>query len=202
MDYNEFQLLWSQMGNDASNNSDVKISVRKILEKKHQKKWNLYVCKAWYQLLLLFLIMTTTIYLLFFYLKIEHTTQFWVGFSILIPIYGLTFYWNITYTLRLIKINYSKPLLNIKREISKLESFKIKWTIGSWFLSIIGLTGFYIMLPHIKPEAWALAFILVAGQSFYNFKKDTKLRYRKLQQEINEMELLEDLVHEKASQKQ
>lgn len=193
MDYNEFQLLWSQMGNDASNNSDIKKSVRKILEKKHQKKWNLYVWKAWYQLLFLVIIVTALIYMLFFYLKIDHTTPFWVGFSILIPIYGLTFYLNITYTLRLAKINYSEPLFKIKREICKLETFKIKWTIGGWFLSIITLIGFYIMVPHrIEPIAWALIIIVVTGQSIYNYKKDTKERYKKLQMEIKEMELLEE----------
>jgi hypothetical protein len=96
-------------------------------------------------------------------------------------------------------IDFTMPVLSIKKVIAELEKFKIKTTKIRYLLMPLAMVGFLLMIIHKITFSFdffsilpLLLIVLVFFSSLYvTFKYSIYERYKKLNKEIQEIEQLE-----------
>jgi hypothetical protein len=197
MELVELQNIWLEYDKKLSENTRLnKEILRLMLLSKPQRRFNWIKIKAVFSL---FSPLIFVMVLLVLDVPFKTGTRFYIGLGLFLPVYAITYFWDIGYFLLIRKIDFSIPVISIKKVIAELEKYKIKTTRIRYMLMPFAILGFLLMIIHsfnynfdfvsIIP---LLLIILVFLISMYvTFKYSIFERFRKLNKEIDELEQLE-----------
>lgn len=197
MELNELQSIWIQYDKKIADNTRLnKEILRRMLISKPEKRLNWIKIKAGFNILSPVIFISLILILdVQFHFKIN----FYIGLTLFLPIYLITYIWDIKYFKLIRNIDFTIPVLSIKKLIAELEKYKIKTTRIKYLLMPFAMIGFFLMI--IQKITFRFDFvsiipllliILVFILSFYfTFKYSIYEQYRKLNKEIIEIEELE-----------
>lgn len=197
MELSELQNLWQDYDKKISQNTRLnKEILRLMLISKPRRRLNWIKIKAGYSILspLIFVIALLVLNVQF-YISIS----FYIGLALFLPVYTITYIWDIQYFKLIRKIDFSMPVLTLKKEIAQLEKYKIKKTRIRYILMPFAIAGFLLMIIHsmnFSPDFVSiiplLLIVLVFLSSMYiTFKYSIYERFKRLNKDIDEIERLE-----------
>jgi hypothetical protein len=197
MELVELQNIWQEYDKKISENTRLnKEILRLMLLSKPQKRLNWIKIKAGLNIFspILFVML-----LLVLNVQFSLAINFYIGLGLFLPVYAITYIWDIRYFQLIRAIDFSKPILSIKKVIAELEKYKIKTTRLRYLLMPLAATGFLLMIIHkitIKLDFYSilplLLIVLVFFSSMYlTFKYSIYERYKKLNKDLDEIEQLE-----------
>ena len=197
MELTELQNIWQQYDKKLSENTRLnKEILRLMLLSKPRRQLNWIKIKAGFFILspILFVM-----FLLVLNVQFYLSTNFYIGLSLFLPIYSITYIWDISYFKLIRTIDFSKPVLSIKKQIAELEKYKIKKTRIRYLLMPFAMIGFILMIIHKITFSFNLVsllpivlIILVFISSLYlTFKYSIYERFNNLNKDIDEIEQLE-----------
>jgi len=197
MELSELQNIWQQYDKKITQNTRLnKEILRLMLISKPRRRLNWIKIQAGYSILspLIFVIALLVLNVQF-YISIS----FYIGLALFLPVYTITYIWDIKYFILIRKIDFSIPVLTLKKEIAQLEKYKIKKTRIRYMLMPFAIAGFLLMIIHsmnFSPNFVSiiplLLIVLVFLSSMYiTFKYSIYERFKKLNLEIEEIENLE-----------
>ena len=197
MELSELQNIWQQYDKKITQNTRLnKEILRLMLISKPRRRLNWIKIQAGYSILspLIFVIALLVLNVQF-YISIS----FYIGLALFLPVYTITYIWDIKYFILIRKIDFSMPVLTLKKEIAQLEKYKIKKTQIRYMLMPFAMAGFLLMIIHsmnFSPNFVSiiplLLIVLVFLSSMYiTFKYSIYERFKKLNLEIEEIENLE-----------
>jgi len=197
MELAELQNIWQEYDKKISENTRLnKEILRLILLEKPQRRLNWIKIKAgaWIfsPVLFIFLVLILNV-------QFNVSIRFFIGLGLFLSVYILNYFWDIKYFTLIRKIDFTIPVLSIKRVIAELEKYKIKTTKIRYMLMPIAMTGFLLMI--IKKITFHFDFlsglpllliVLVFFSSMYfTFKYSIYERYKKLNKDLDEIDQLE-----------
>jgi hypothetical protein len=197
MELFELQNIWKEYDKKLSENTRLnKEILRLMLLSKPKRRLNWIKINAGLSIFSPILFVTL---LLILDVQFRINTSFYIGLCLFLPIYLITYIWDIRYFKLIRNVDFSLPVLSIKKVIAELEKYKIKTTRIRYLLMPLSITGFLLMiiqkitfnfnLVSILP---LLLIILVFISSMYiTFKYSIYERFNKLNKEIGEIEQLE-----------
>ncbi len=194
MELIELQHIWEQHEKKISDNTLLnKEILRRMLISKPEKRLNWIKIKAGINLILpIGLILLVLVP----HIQIRSTIDFYMGLTLFAAFSLTTYIWAIRYYLLICKIDFSDPILTIKREITELEKYKIKITKIGYLLAPFAMIGIFLMaqiplfsIHSIVPTS--LIILVMITSIYYTFKYSIYERFRKLNREIMELEELE-----------
>ncbi len=195
MELIELENIWKEYDKKIINNTRLnKEILKRMLISKPEKQLNWIKIKATINVFsplilpLLLLVMNVHFYL---------TINFYIGLVLFMAIYVITYIWDIRYFLLIRKIDFTQAILSIKKGIAELEKYKIKITRIRYILMPFAIFGIFLMLIQ-KPifnKEFSIFLVLVVlvfiSSIYYTFKYSIYERFRKLNSEIEEIEILE-----------
>jgi len=197
MELSELQNIWQEYDKKLSENTRLNKEILKLmLLSKPQRRFNWIKIRAGLSLFspLLFVV-------LIFVLDVQFviSLSFYIGLAIFGTVCTITYIWDIEYFKLIRNINFSMPVLTLKKEIIQIEKFKIKKTRIRYILGPFAMAGFLMMIIHelnfslnFMSLLPLILIILVFLSSIYiTFKYSIYERFRKLNKEIDEIEQLE-----------
>ncbi len=197
MELTELQNIWQDYDKKISENTRLnKEILRIILLEKPKRRLNWIKIKAGIWLfspaLFVFLILILNV-------QFNISTRFFLGLGLFLPVYIITYIWDIKYFTLIRGIDFTMPVLSIKKVIAELEMYKIKTTKIRYLLMPLAMTGFLLMI--IQKITFSISFfsilpllliVLVFFSSMYfTFKYSIYERFIKLNKDIDEIEHLE-----------
>ena len=195
MELLELENIWKNFDNKITENTRLnKEILKRMLLSNPKKRMNLIKLKAGINIFSPF-ILAALVFL--FDMKFHISVTFYIGLSLFMIVFTLTYLWEIQYFLLICKINFNDPVLTIKKEVTILEKYKIKTTRLRYMLVPIAMFGIFMMLfqkPVFNAESiiFFILVILVFITSVYlTFKYSIYERFRMLNREIEEIEKLE-----------
>ncbi len=197
MELVELQNIWQEYDKKISENTRLnKEILRLMLLSKPQKRLNWIKIKAGLNIFspILFVML-----LLVLDVQFSSTINFYIGLGLFLPVYAITYIWDIRYFKLIRAIDFSIPVLSIKKVIAELEKYKIKTTRLRYLLMPFAMIGFLLMIIRKFTFSFNLVsiiplllIILVFILSMYfTFKYSIYERFRKLNKEISDIEQLE-----------
>jgi len=197
MELTELQNIWQEYDKKLSENTRLnKEILRLILIEKPQKRLNWIKIKAglWIFSPVLFVSL-----ILILNVQFNISTRFFIGLGLFLPVYIISYIRDIRYFTLIREIDFTMPVLSIKKVITELQKYKIKTTKIRYLLMPLAATGFLLMIIHkitIKLDFYSilplLLIVLVFFSSiYYTFKYSIYERYKKLNKDIDEIEQLE-----------
>jgi hypothetical protein len=197
MELSELQNIWQQYDKKITQNTRLnKEILRLMLISKPRRRLNWIKIQAGYSILspLIFVIALLVLNVQF-YISIS----FYIGLALFLPVYTITYIWDIKYFILIRKIDFSMPVLTLKKEIAQLEKYKIKKTQIRYILMPFAMAGFLLMIIHSMNFSFnfvsmipLILMILVFLSSMYiTFKYSIYERFQKLNKDIDEIEQLE-----------
>ena len=197
MELTELQNIWKEYDKKISENTRLnKEILRLILIEKPQRRLNWIKIKAG-----LWIFSPVLFVSLILILKVQFniSTRFFIGLGLFLPVYIINYIWDIRYFTLIHGIDFTMPVLSIKKVITELEKYKIKTTKIRYLLMPLAMIGFLLMIIHkitIKLDFFSilplLLIVLVFFLSMYfTFKYSIYERFKKLAKEIDEIEQLE-----------
>ena len=197
MELAELQKIWQEYDKKLTENTRLnKEILRLILIEKPQKRLNWIKIKAglWIFSPVLFVSL-----ILILNVQFNISTRFFIGLGLFLPVYIINYIWDIRYFKLVRKIDFTLPVLSIKRVITELQKYQIKTTRIRYLLMPLAMIGFLLMIIHkitIKFDFFSilplLLIVLVFFSSIYfTFKYSIYERYKKLNKDIEEIEQLE-----------
>lgn len=196
MELIELQNIWQEYDKKISENTRInKEILRQILLEKPRKRLNWIKIKAgsWLfsPVLFVFLILILDV-------QFKISTRFFIGLGLFLPVIAITYFWDIKYFTLISGIDFTMPILSIKKVIVELEKYRIKTTKIKYLLGPIAMIGFMFMI--IQKVTFSFDFfsilpllliVLVFFSSVYfTFKYSIYERYKKLNKDIDEIEKL------------
>lgn len=197
MELLELQNIWQEYNKKLSENTRLnKEILRLMLLSKPQRKINWIKIKAG---LSIFSPVVFVTLLLVLDVQFRITTNFYIGLGLFLPIYAITYAWDIRYFNLIRNVDFSMPVLSIKKAFAELEKYKIKTTRIRYLLMPVAMIGFLLMIIQRITISFnfvsiipLLMIILVFISSMYfTFKYSIYERFRKLNKDIDEIEQLE-----------
>ena len=197
MELAELQNIWQEYDKKISENTRLnKEILRLMLLSKPQKRLNWIKINAGLKIFspILFVIL-----LLVLDVQFSLTTNFYIGLGLFLPGYVITYIWDIRYFQMISSIDFSMPVLSIKKVIAEIEKYKIKTTRLRYLLMPFGMIGFILMIFHkitfsfslISIMPLLLIILVFISSVFFTFKYSIYERFRKINKEINDIEQLE-----------
>ena len=127
------------------------------------------------------------------------TINFYIGLGLFLPVYAITYIWDIRYFKLIRAIDFSMPVLSIKKVIAELEKYKIKTTRFRYLLMPFAMIGFLLMIIHkitfsfnlVSIIPLLLIILVFISSMYFTFKYSIYERFRKLNKEIDDLEQLE-----------
>ena len=197
MELSELQNIWQDYDKKISQNTRLnKEILRLMLISKPRRRLNWIKIRAGYSILSPLIFVTALLVLnVQFYISIS----FYIGLALFLPVYTITYIWDIKYFKLIRKIDFSMPVLTLKKDITQLEKYKIKKTRIRYMLMPFAIAGFLLMIIHSMNFSLnfvsiipLLLIILVFLSSMYiTFKYSIYERFKKLNKDIDEIERLE-----------
>jgi hypothetical protein len=197
MELSELQNIWQEYDKKISQNTRLnKEILRLMLLSKPRRRLNWIRIRA---VISIFSPIIFVIVLLVLKVPFNIGPSFYIGLAMFLPVYIITYIWDIEYFKLIRKIDFSMPVLTLKKEVAQLEKYKIKKTRIRYMLTPFAMAGFLLMIIHkinislnfvsIIP---LLLMILVFLSSMYiTFKYSIYERFKKLNKDIDEIERLE-----------
>lgn len=197
MELTELQNIWQEYDRKISENTRLnKEILRLILLEKPQRRLNWIKIKAglWIfsPVLFVFIILTLNV-------QFNISIRFFIGLGIFVPVFIINYIWDIRYYKLIRGIDFTMPVLSIKKIIAELEKYKIKTTKIRYLLMPLAMVGFLLMI--IRKITFSFDFfsilpliliVLVFFSSMYfTFKYSIYERFKKLNKDISEIEQLQ-----------
>jgi hypothetical protein len=197
MELVELQNIWQEYDKKISENTRLnKEILRLMLLSKPQKRLNWIKIKAG---LNIFSPILFVMILLVLDVQFSSTINFYIGLGIFLPVYAITYIWDIRYFKLIRSTDFSMSVLSIKKVIAELEKYKIKTTRLRYLLMPFAMIGFLLMIIHKITFSFNLVFIspllliilVFISSMYFTFKYSIYERFRKLNKEIDDLEQLE-----------
>ncbi|MDP2336122.1 MAG: hypothetical protein Q8N05_06670 [Bacteroidota bacterium] len=194
MELLELQNIWNQYDKKISENIRLNKGIlRKMLISKTEKRLNRIKVEAGIRLIISLLFVPT---ILMFNIQIRTTVDFYIGLSLFAGLFILACIFRVKFFLMAGKFDFSSSVSSIKKEINELEKYQLKMLrLGLLFLPIGAISIFlFAKIPFLTQETLIpliLMIIILVASFFYKTKYSYKERFRKLNQEIEEIEELE-----------
>ena len=196
MELTELQSLWTKQDETMKENIRLNREIlRQLLIRKPERRIRWIKIHSIYELILPLILLPIIIP----QMEFRNETSFYIG-ALLFGSFCLTTYiWAIQYFLKVMKIDFSSPIITMKKQLAELEKLKLKTKKIGFMLVPVVLAGifllggfrihevsFYTMLP-------LFLIIIVFSISVYaTFHYSIFERFRKLNHEISELEKLID----------
>jgi len=197
MELIELQNIWQEYDKKLSENTRLnKEILRLMLLSKPQKRLNWIKIKAG---LNIFSPILFVMILLVLDVQFSLTINFYIGLGIFLPVYAITYIWDIRYFKLIRAIDFSMPVLSIKKVIAELEKYKIKTTRLRYLLMPFAMIGFLLMIIHkitfsfnlVSIIPLLLIILVFISSMYFTFKYSIYERFSKLNKEIDDIEQLE-----------
>jgi hypothetical protein len=197
MELSELQNIWQDYDKKISQNTRLnKEILRLMLISKPLRRFNWIKINAGYSI---FSPLIFVIALLVLNVQFYISISFYIGLALFLPVYTITYIWDIKYFKLIRKIDFSMPVLTLKKEIAQLEKYNIKKTRIRYILMPFAIAGFLLMIIHsmnFSPNFVSiiplLLIVLVFLSSMYiTFKYSIYERFKKLNKDIDDIERLE-----------
>jgi len=194
MELTDLQNIWSQYDNKINENTRLNKEILKnFIISKTEKKIDWIKIKAIFNLLI-----PIPIIIFIALPRINFSTEidFLIGISMFLSVSILTYYWAIKYYLILDKIDFSLPITFIKKDLMRLEKFKLKITKIGFILMPIALIGIFLSadIPFFDKNmiVFYILIVTVMIMSIYvTFKHGIFNRFKKINLEIEKIMELE-----------
>lgn len=194
MELSELQKYWDIYEKKVDENIHInKEILRRMLISKTEKRFNKIKIKAGINLiapfiLILFLVLPNT--------DFHNTYYFYSGLTVFLVLATIIFIWTIKYYIMIGKIDFSNPVLIIKKNIQELERYKIKTTKLGYIFTPFAMIGIFLVanIPLFSMDTvlfLLLVVIVMIFSMYYTFKYSIFERFKKLNIEIDEIEQLE-----------
>jgi len=203
MELMELQNLWLE--NNRKLDETLRLNreiMNKLLKAKPEKRLIRIKTEALITLILPFVLLSLLVSGVFDpNIKARSDMPFYLGLFL----FGVTFLTNYFFTANyyrlLLKVDFSQTLIEIKTRILKAEAFKLKLTRISYLLMPFAITGIFMILGMpifsmkmdlpIQSYLPLLLIVLVfIGSAYVTFKYTLVERFKRLNQEISELERL------------
>jgi hypothetical protein len=194
MELIELQAMWQQYDKNLSENTKINKEVlKRILISKPEKRINWEKIKAGVNLILpialILLILVPNI-------QYRSSLDFYIGIFMFGIISITIYYWSVRYYILVSKIDFSSSITLIKKNIKKLEKYKIKLKRLGYILMPFGLIGIFLLgkFPIFSKESIlpiSLIIMVMIVSIYYTFRYSIFEQFRKLDREIDELERLE-----------
>lgn len=197
MELAELQNIWQEYDKKISENTRLnKEILRLMLLSKPRRRLNWIKIKAVLKIISpIFFVPFLLIQDIQFHLNV----RFYIGLCLFLPAVIISYIWDVKYFRLVVKVDFSRPVLTIKKVIAELKKFKIKQTRLSYLLTPFGMVGVLLMMVQkvtIRFDFLTLLpivlIILVFASSMYiTFRYSIYEQFKKLNNEIDEIEQLE-----------
>lgn len=197
MDLSELQNIWNEYDKKILENSRLnKEILRLMLVSKPQKKLNWIKIKSGLNILSPVVFVALILVL---NVQFRSGVNFYIGLSLFLPVYVLTYFWDVRYFIMTRSIDFSMPVLSIKKAIAELEKHKIKTTKIKYLLMPFAMTGFLLMIIQritfsfnfVSILPLLLIILVFLSSMYFTFKYSIFERFIKLNKDIDEIEQLE-----------
>jgi hypothetical protein len=197
MELLQLENIWKEYDKKIIDNTRInKEILRRILISKPERRLNWIKIKAGFNVLSPVISISL---ILILDVQFHFKTNFYVGLILFVPIYLITYVWDIKYFKLIRNIDFTMSVLSIKKLIAELEKYKIKTTRIKYLLMPFAIIGFFLMI--IQKITFQFDFlsiipilliILVFILSFYfTFKYSIYGVFKRLNNEIDEILTLE-----------
>lgn len=195
MELTKLKNIWRESDRKITENTHLnKEILKRMLKSKPQRRLSRMKIKAVYKVLSPILLY---IVLLIIDFQFRSTIRFYIGLGLFIPIYVITYIWDIKYFLLIRKIDFSDKILIIKKRFSELEKYKIRITRMRYMLMPFAIFAVLLMLfqkPIFNKQTVGMLIVIglvVAASTYYTFRFSIYERFKKLNEEMEEIENLE-----------
>ncbi|HEY5122154.1 MAG TPA: hypothetical protein VIK14_00300 [Ignavibacteria bacterium] len=195
MELIELENIWREYDKKITENTRLnKEILKRMLISKPRSRLNWLKIFAGFTMIAPIILLIVTLIL---NVQFHVTNSFYIGLGLFMVIYITIYVWNVRYFLLIRKINFSEQILTIKREIAELEKYKIKITRIRYILMPFAIAGIFLMLvqkPIFNKDSivvLALIVIVFISSVYFTFKYSIYERFRMLNREIEEIEMLE-----------
>jgi len=192
MELTELENIWKEYDKKVTDNTRLnKEILRRILISKPERRFNWIKIKAGFNV---FSPVILFILLVIMDVQFQLTVSFYIGLTLFMTVYLLTYIWDIKYFLLIRRIDFSKEILTIKKAVAELEKYKIKTTRIKYVLMPFAIVGIFCMLiqkPIINNETivlFALIILVFFSSIYFTFKFSIHERFKMLNREIKEAE--------------
>jgi hypothetical protein len=197
MELAELQNIWQECDKKMSENTRLnKEILRLLLLSKPRRRLNWIKIKAVLTIISPILFVPL---LLFKDIQLHQTVRFYIGLGLLLPVVIISYIWDIRYLRLTGNVDFSKPVLSIKKVLAELQKYKIKTTRMRYLLMPVAMFGILLMIIQKVRISYdflsllpLLLIVLVFVSSMYiTFKYSIYEQFKKLNKEIDEIEQLE-----------
>lgn len=197
MELLQLENIWKEYDKKLTDNTRInKEILRRMLIVKPARRLNWIKIKAGFNVASPIMFVTL---ILILDVQFHFKTNFYIGLSLFLPVYLITYIWDVKYFKLIWNVDFSMPILSIKKLLAELEVYKIKTTRIKYLLMPFAMTGFFLMIIQkitfrfdfvsILP---VLLIVLVFISSIYvTFKYSIYELFKKLNDEIDEILILE-----------
>ncbi len=194
MELSELQNSWIE--SNAKIDENIRINreiLRQMLIKKPERRIAAIKFHAIWELVLPLILLPIIIS----QVKVRDDIYFYIGAVFFSAFCVLTYYWAIRYFLKVMEIDFSSPIIVLKRQVAELERLKLRTKRLGYILtpfvlaSVFMITGIHIQ--KITPYSMLPLFLIVivfAATFFITTKYTISGRFKKLNEEIGELERL------------
>ncbi len=198
MEIKELHEFWRDYDSKISENTRLKKAVLwNMLVKRPRRKVNWMKIKATVGLLspLLFVFLVRV-------LKVEFiiSTRFYIGLALFVPVFLLTWLWDLRYFKLIRRVDFTEPVLSIKRIMTELEKYRIRTTRLRFLLMPVAMVGFILMIvrsftfePDLASMLPLILIVVVYFSSYYFTINSVSGHYKKLNRDLDEIKDLEQL---------
>ncbi|MBN1789817.1 MAG: hypothetical protein JW830_04925 [Bacteroidales bacterium] len=194
MELAELQIMWKQYDNKLSETTRLnKEILKRMLQAKPEKRLNGIRIKAAFNLILPLVLISLV---LLPGVQFRNEIDFYFGILLFGTVYILFYLWAVKYFLLTGKVDFTEPVVQIRKSVRQMEKYKIKITRLGFFLIPFGMIGVFLMskIPIIsKSSIFPLALIVVVfiGSVYFTFKYQIFEQFKKINSELDEIEQLE-----------
>jgi hypothetical protein len=197
MELSELQNIWQDYDKKISQNTRLnKEILRLMLISKPQRRLN------WIKIIAGLRIFSPLVFvtvLLILDVHFQISLSFYIGLAMFLPVITITYIWDIKYFILIRKIDFSMPVLTLKKEIAQLEKYKIKKTRIRYMLGPFAMAGFLMMIIHkinfslnfISMLPLLLMILVFLSSMYVTFKYSIYERFKRLNKDIYDIERLE-----------
>jgi hypothetical protein len=197
MELSELQNIWQDYDKKISQNTRLnKEILRLMLISKPRRRLN------WIKIIAGLRIFSPLVFvtvLLILDVHFQISLSFYIGLAMFLPVITITYIWDIKYFILIRKIDFSMPVLTLKKEIAQLEKYKIKKTRIRYMLGPFAMAGFLMMIIHkinfslnfISMLPLLLMILVFLSSMYVTFKYSIYERFKRLNKDIYDIERLE-----------
>jgi hypothetical protein len=194
MELSELQKLWLE--NNAKMDENIRINreiLRQLLQRKPEKRMLFIKYHAIWELVLPIILLPIIIP----HIKFRDEMVFYIGCFFFGAFCTLAYYWAFRYFLKVMNVDFSNPVILLKRQVAELERYKMRTKQLGYLFAPFVLAGVFMMtgthIQKITPYTMLPLFLIVivfAVTFFISTRYTISGRFRKLNEEISELEKL------------